>query len=194
MQTFYAIVFLLAISLFLLCFIFFVVRSFLKPAKLYPPFIPSRKKVISRILPLFESINSTSVVFELGSGDGRVLCALSKAYPSAVYCGVEKQFLPYALSYIRAYFLKKKRNVNISFQRKDFYDLRFDGATHIFAYLSPQAMNAILPKLERELPRGGVVVSLDFLFVDRKPYSIVDLSDDAGTYFSLGTKLYIYHF
>jgi hypothetical protein len=52
-------------------------------------------------------------------------------------------------------------------------------------------MDALLPKLERELQAGTKLISIDFPFTHKKPDQIIELSNVPHT---RGKRLYVYEF
>jgi ubiquinone/menaquinone biosynthesis C-methylase UbiE len=151
------------------------------------PFIPISQKVLADIVAALE-LEDDSVMYDLGSGDGRVVFAVAQARPSVKAIGVERSFFPYILSHIE----KRRKNLtNADFKRANFFDVQVGDATHIFLYLFPGLMNALLPKFEKELKPGSRVVSCDFKFKDKQPVKVIDLHRKN---FDLGRKIYIYEF
>jgi phospholipid N-methyltransferase len=154
------------------------------------PFMTSSMKVLKDINEHFE-IKDGSVVYDLGSGDGRILFYLSHFNKKAKYIGVENSLFPFILSKIGSYLNNKKEGVEVKIIKNNFFDQDLSNATHIFVYLYPHVMDEMLPKLEKELKPGTRLVSLSFSFKDKKPISEVDLNRSK---YKLGRKLFIYQF
>lgn len=130
------------------------------------PFVPAPDSIMQDLVNSIP-ITKDSVVFDLGSGDGKVLRALyDNAYVGS-YVGIERGFVPYILSKIKHRKIKK-----ISFKRQDFFDADISGATIVVLYLFPELVNTLLPKLKRELKPGTLVYSIDFKFTEVSPVEV----------------------
>ena len=151
------------------------------------PFIPISKDVLAEIIRAFD-LKEGSVVYELGSGDGRVVFAIAENFPTVRVVGVERSFLPFVLSSIA----RRARNIkNVEFIHANFFDVSVVPATHVFLYLFPSVTNTLLPKFEKELNLGARVISCDFKFKDKEPVAVIDLHRKQ---YSLGSKIYVYQF
>ena len=151
------------------------------------PFVPIPPHILADIVESLE-LSSESVVYDLGSGDGRVVFAIARSNPQVRAIGVERSFLPYVISNVA----KHRHGLqNVKFIRKDFFDISVGEATHVFVYLFPGIMNTLLSKFEKELTPGTKVISCDFKFKNKVPVKIVDLDRKR---FDMGRKLYIYEF
>lgn len=151
------------------------------------PFIPISQEILEDIVKALE-LKQGSIMYDLGSGDGRVVFASALSQPSIKAIGVERSVLPYVISHIEK---KRKGTKNAHFVRANFFNVPMGEATHVFLYLFPGLMNALLPKFEKELKPGTRVVSCDFKFKDKQPIQIIDLRRKK---YNLGRKIYIYEF
>src|SRR3989344_4540091 len=155
----------LSLALMLFSFLFFLEGILIKV-----PFVPVSKKVLKDISKALQ-IKADSLVYDLGSGDGRVLFALNKEEQRAKYIGLELGLIPFFLSKIKNIFNWNK----VEFKRKDFFKEDLSGATHIFMYLLPRTMDKLLVKLEAELKPGTKVVSATFKFSNKTPIESIPL-------------------
>lgn len=153
------------------------------------PFVPVNREVVDKIIETLE-LKENSVLYDLGSGDGRILFASAKKFSGAKFIGIEKAPLPLLISKLPI-FWKKKSYQNVSIISKNFFDVPLNNATHVFTYLSPQFMDEILPKFERELAPGTRLVTCDFVFSQKVPDKEIDLGREK---FKLSKKLYVYVF
>ena len=151
------------------------------------PFIPISQDVLADIVAALE-LKDGSIMYDLGSGDGRVVLAAALANPNIKAIGVERSFLPYVVSHAERKYRGAK---NADFVRADFFDVPVGDATHVFLYLFPGLMNSLLPKFQKELKPGSRVVSCDFKFADKQPVKVIDLHRKR---YNLGRKIYIYEF
>jgi trans-aconitate methyltransferase len=89
---------------------------------------------------------------ELGSGWGGMTRRLQKRFPDAKIAAFEKSIIPYVFSRAQG------QNVRCS----DLFDVNLTTVDLVFCYLSPWHMERLLPKFEKELKPGAVVVSASF--------------------------------
>lgn len=151
------------------------------------PFIPISQDVLADILAALE-LKEGDILYDLGSGDGRVVFAAAQAHSGIKAIGVERSLLPYAISV----FDKQRKGIaNASFIRANFFDVPVGDATHIFLYLLPGLMHSLTPKLLKELKPGTRVVTCDFRFKDKMPVKTIDLHRKR---YDLGRKIHIYEF
>ncbi len=148
------------------------------------PFISIPKEILPAIEKAL-ALNEKSVVYDLGCGDGRVLAFLSRKNPNAAYIGIEKNLFAYFLAKRKI----KSRNPKIILG--DFFAHDLSQASHIFLYLYPLLLNQLLPKFQKELKPGTIVVSCDYQFQNKPADQIINLNRPAH---SLGRTLYLYKF
>ncbi len=150
------------------------------------PFVPTRTEVMHEIVSLIGTLPKGSVFYDLGCGDARMLIEIAKQNPQAKFVGIEFQFIPYFIARYRT------RGTSIQIRHGMFETHSLADATHVYTYLYPQVMDALLAKVEKELKPGASVYSLDFVFSKRKEDREVALS--TGDPKKLGRKLYVYTF
>ncbi|TSC51988.1 MAG: putative methyltransferase [Parcubacteria group bacterium LiPW_39] len=152
------------------------------------PFVPFPKALLSEVAKVLE-LNENSKLYDLGCGDGRVLIECHKSQPGARYVGIEKDIIPIVCAKIKLSKIKKPHTISIL--RKNFFKQNISDATHIFVYLSPGMMDALLPKLEKELVPGTRLVTCDFAFSQKEPARIINFDRSAK---SRGKRLLVYEF
>lgn len=155
------------------------------------PFVPLRK---GAILKLAEQINitSSSIVYDLGAGDGRVLYHIAFQKKLGKYIGAERSFIPWLLSFYYRFLLRGK-SYNFLMENKNIFSVDLKDATHIIMYLFPKINQLLLEKFENELSKGTLVYVIDFKFNKKEPIKVVDLCTEKQNTF-LGKTLYIYQF
>lgn len=117
-------------------------------------FIPTEEEEVDSFFQL-APVTSSDVVYDLGSGDGRLLfTAIEKGAGRAV--GVELN--PKPLQKAAELAKKKRLEDRVSFIQGDVMDVDLSPATVVLCYLSPEASVALKPKLESELKYGTRVV------------------------------------
>ena len=122
------------------------------------PYIPTPLDIIPKMLAL-ASVKPNQVVFDLGSGDGRLVIAAAKDFQAKVV-GVE----------IRMRLVKecrrKVREMGLSGQvrivSRNFKKVSLRRADVLATYLSSYTLNLLAPKFIRELKPGAKIVNFDY--------------------------------
>ncbi len=117
------------------------------------PWVPMRARDLSRIQRLIP-LTSADTVYDLGSGDGRLL--FHAAHYGAKAVGYEISLLPYIIAKFRSRKYPRK-SVQTLFQ--DFWKHDLSEASVVFIFLTPPVHARIGEKLKRELKPGSRVVS-----------------------------------
>lgn len=154
------------------------------------PFIPVPDSILKDIHQALD-IKDDSVVYDLGCGDGRILFYSAKRVPKAKYIGIENVLFPLILAHVRSWFYRTRAETKIEIINQDFFKRDLSGATHIVAYLLPNVMDDLLPKLDNELKPGTKLISVTFKFTQKQPTKEIDLK--RATY-KLARKIYVYEF
>lgn len=122
------------------------------------PYVPSPQHVVWRLLSLAD-VDEDDVVYDLGSGDGRIVLAAAKKY-GARGVGIEIDSALVKKSRVKA------RNLGVAdrveFRQGDLFDTDLSEATVVTLYLWPNMNNRLRPKLQEELSPGDRVVSHSF--------------------------------
>ncbi len=121
-----------------------------------------------QIDPFFElaPVSSDDVVYDLGSGDGRLLfAALEKGAARAV--GVELNPVHVRTGQEKA--VEKGLQDKVTFLQADVIDVNLSEATLVLCYLITAASAALKPKFEAELKPGTRVVMESFPVPGWKP-------------------------
>jgi hypothetical protein len=166
------------------------------------PFVPIRDEAIEPIIKALK-LNSQSLLYDLGSGDGKVIFAAYKAQPQAQYVGIEYHFFPHWLAKrklskiisqtkINTVIDNLENSTNIELIHNSFFNEDISQATHVFVYLFSSMLDKLLPKLENDLRKGTRLVSCDFTFSKKEPIEVIDIP--GGENRKRCKKLYIYEF
>jgi len=142
-------------------------------AKKGAPYVPTPEHVVRRLLSLAD-VSSDDVVYDLGSGDGRILILAAKEFGArGVGIEIDSQLVQTARR--RA----QKAGVShlVEFRRGDLFETNLDDATVVTLYLWPDMNNRLRPKLQRELDPGDRVVSHSFDIDGWSPDTTVTLED-----------------
>lgn len=131
------------------------------------PFVNSRKKIINFLIEEIK-IESGKTLYDLGCGDGKVIFNLAKNNSQANFIGYE---LNPSLIWIARIFRKLS---NVQYQRQNFFKVDVKNADYIFLFLFPELMDELLPKLEKELKPGAIVISNSFKFSKKQPFKSIE--------------------
>jgi hypothetical protein len=128
------------------------------------PTLSSSRSETSAIVDLLREVKlpARAVIVDLGSGWGRLVVALARAFPDASVQGVERSPFPYLVSGVRA-----RRLPNVSLRRGDFFRSDLRDADAVTCYLMPSLMVRVGELLDRSVKPGTHVVSNAFLFRER---------------------------
>ena len=115
-------------------------------------------------------VTSSDTVYDLGSGDGRLLfAALQKGAGKAI--GVELD--PGHVSEAKKAAKEKELKANIVFLHADVMDVNLSDATVVFCYLFTTASTALKPKFAAELKPSTRIVMESFPIHGWKPVKAV---------------------
>jgi len=129
-------------------------------------YIPTPSEVVTAMLRM-ASVNSSDVVYDLGSGDGRIVIAAVKEFGAARGVGVELD----AARVEEANENARRAGVRdrVEFRRQDLFDTDLSPATVVTLYLQPVVNLRLRPKLLAELKPGARIVSHAFDMGDWAP-------------------------
>ena len=184
MIFFYLFTIVLSLSLYI-GFIFFLVAEVTASFTTDAPFVPVPKEIVDEIIKNL-GLTSSSVLYDLGCGDARVLIKTAQKYPGIKAVGVEIAFFPYLLAKLYA---QKYKNIEII--RENIFKTDISNATHIFVYLYPKIINRLFLIIKEQSKAGTKIVSCDFQIEGQKPIQIINLST-INPNSKRGQKLFIY--
>jgi precorrin-6B methylase 2 len=139
------------------------------------PFDPTPQEVVERMLAL-AAVKKNDVVYDLGSGDGRVVVAAAKTYGvRAVGFEIDPGLVKLARENARKQGVEKL----VEIRQQDFMNADLSPATVVTLYLSYDGNLALRPKLMHELKPSARVVSYTFDMGDWQP-KIAESYRDAG--------------
>jgi len=126
-----------------------------KPAEPDVPFVPSRMEVVDVMLQLAD-LKSGDVLYDLGSGDGRIVIAAAQQYGiKSVGVDIDPVRIKEAEENAR-----KAGVTNLAaFRENDLFQEDISKATVVTLYLSPGVNLKLRPKLLKELKPGSRVIS-----------------------------------
>jgi len=125
------------------------------------PWVPTSREVINTMLTMAE-IKPGEIVYDLGSGDGRVLIAAVRRF-GARAVGVEMDVSRFLWSIAAVTLLGLGKQVRVI--RGDFFKVDLSEADVVFTYLLQNTNDRLKDKLRKELRPGTRVVSNPFTFL-----------------------------
>jgi len=153
------------------------------------PYVPTPAQVVDEMLKL-AAVRRDDVVYDLGSGDGRLVIEAARRGARGV--GVEREARLVELARARAQMAQVADRV--SFTQDDLFNTDLRGATVVTLYLLPRLLVQLLPKLRAELPAGARIVSHDYP-LDPWPAErtlVLDVEEKEYTHGSGRTELFLY--
>lgn len=136
-------------------------------------FVPTPAAVVDAMLKLAK-ITATDVVYDLGSGDGRIVIAAAKMYGArGVGIDIDPERVREATANARTNGVSDK----VTFRTEDLFAADISPATVVTLYLSPTVNSRLVGKLMKELKPGTRVVSHAFDLPGWKPQQQVKVND-----------------
>lgn len=132
-------------------------------------FAPTRQPVVYEMLEL-AGVTPDDVVYDLGSGDGRIVVLAAQKY-GARGVGIELQ--PHLVAISRQVARDAEVADRVTFIQDDLFTADISGATVVTLYLSPGVNRDLEHKLRRELRPGTRIVSHQFPIGSWPPQRIV---------------------
>ena len=149
------------------------------------PYVPTPQEVVDRMLELAE-VKKGDVVYDLGSGDGRIVVTAAKKYGvKAIGFEIDPQRIKESHENI------KKAGVEnlVEIRQQDIRTVDLSGASVLTMYLLPEVNLMVRPNIWKQMKPGSRVVSHDFDMGDWKPLKTESIKD--GT--SWEHTLYLWH-
>lgn len=126
---------------------------------------PTPKRQLEAAASLLH-LKEGDAVCDLGSGFGGAVIFFARRYGVST-TGVEVDPLRCRIARMSA----KRRGVSakVVIRRGNLLDFDLSGSSKVFFFLTPLLMRRLQEKVAREMPEGGMVVSVDHRFPDWKP-------------------------
>lgn len=138
------------------------------------PYYPTPETVVERMLK-FGGLKAGEHMFDLGSGDGRVVIIAAQRHKAdATGVEIDSDLCKQSLDRIRSLGLEKRAHII----QGDITKQDFSSADLITVYLLPRSNDLIRPMLEKQLKKGTRVVAHDFMFKDWTPVREEHIPDD----------------
>ena len=144
-----------------------------EPAKL-APYYPTPDSIVVKMLEL-GGLKPGEKMFDLGSGDGRIVIAAAQKFrASAIGVELDTDLCRQSLERIRKLGLERTAQI----VEGDILKQDYSSADLITVYLLPNSNDKVQPLLERHLKKGARVVAHDFEFRGWTPVKVEDIEDD----------------
>ena len=135
-------------------------------------FVPTPQEVVDAMLKLAK-VTKNDVVYDLGSGDGRIPITAAKTYGArGVGIDIDPQRVREANENLKTAGVADK----VRFLNQDLFTTPIGEATVVTLYLLPSLNLKLLPKLNAELKPGTRVVSHAFDMGDIKPQQTLNVN------------------
>lgn len=129
------------------------------------PFVPTPSEVVNRMLEVAK-VTSNDVVYDLGSGDGRIVITAAQKYGArGTGVDINQELVQQSQANAEAAGVADK----VKFVQQDLFQTDLRNATVVTLYLLPEVNLKLRDKLFRELKPGTRVVSHNFDMGEWKP-------------------------
>jgi ubiquinone/menaquinone biosynthesis C-methylase UbiE len=135
------------------------------------PFVPTPENVVAKMLELAK-VAPTDVVYDLGSGDGRIVIAAARRHGAR---GVGIDIDPQRVTEARANARKAGVAGRVEFHEGDLFKADIRAASVVTLYLLPSLNLRLRPKLLAELKPGTRVVSYGFDMGNWAPHATLQV-------------------
>jgi len=139
------------------------------------PYYPTPETIVERMLQL-GSLKAGEKMFDLGSGDGRiVIMAAQKFHAQALGVELDKDLCRQSTDKIFKLGLDKNAHI----VNGDLLKQNYSSADLVTVYLLPDSVNnKVQPLLDKQLTKGARVVAHDFEFKNWPPEKVENVADD----------------
>jgi len=141
------------------------------------PYVASMEIVVERLLQLAE-IGKDDVLYDLGSGDGRIVIMAAKHFGArGVGYELDGELVQRSTEYARRAGVADL----VKFHQQDVMTVDLSPATVVTIYLGREANLKLRPALQSQLRPGARVVSHDFDMGDWAPDAVQQVLEESGT-------------
>jgi SAM-dependent methyltransferase len=149
------------------------------------PYVPTPQEVVDRMLELAQ-VKKGDVVYDLGSGDGRIVVAAAKKYGvRAIGFEIDPERIKESTENIN------KAGVGhlVEIRQQDIRTVDLAPASVLTMYLLPEVNLLIRPNIWKQMKPGSRIVSHDFDMGDWKPLKAENMKDSSNW----DHTLYLWH-
>jgi tRNA G37 N-methylase Trm5 len=140
------------------------------------PYVPTPQEVVDRMLELAQ-VKKGDVVYDLGSGDGRIVVTAAKKYGvKAIGFEIDPQRIKESHENI------KKAGVEnlVEIRQQDIRTVDLSAANVLTMYLLPEVNLMIRPNIWKQMKPGSRIVSHDFDMAEWKPLKTEHIKDGSS--------------
>jgi len=128
------------------------------------PFVPTPQEVVDKMVEL-AGVKKGDVVYDLGSGDGRIVITAAKKGAKAVGFEIDGDLVKQSRDNIRKAGVQEQAEI----RQQDILTVDLSAASVVTMYLLPDVNLQLKPKILSQLKAGSRVVSHAFDMGDWKP-------------------------
>ena len=137
------------------------------------PFVPTPQSVVEMMLTMAE-ITKDDIVYDLGSGDGRIVITAAKKYGAK---GIGFEIDDDLIQEAREEARKEGVSHLVEFRKQDVMTVDLSPATVVTLYLLPEANLRLRPRILSQLRVGARVVSHNYDMGDWAPLRATEVRD-----------------
>jgi SAM-dependent methyltransferase len=140
------------------------------------PYVPTPQEVVDRMLELAQ-VKKGDVVYDLGSGDGRIVVTAAKKYGvRAIGFEIDPERIKESIENI------KKAGVGhlVEIRQQDIRTVDLAPASVLTMYLLPEVNLLIRPNIWKQMKPGSRIVSHDFDMGEWKPLKTENMKDSSN--------------
>jgi len=140
------------------------------------PYVPTPKVVVNKMLEMAK-VKKADVVYDLGCGDGRIVCMAAKKYGcKAVGFDIDPKRIKESNANVKEYKVEKL----VQIKNENIFKVDLSKASVVTMYLLPEVNVKMVPQLKK-MKKGSRIVSHDFDIEGYKPDDEVTVKDKEGT-------------
>ena len=154
-------------------------------------FVPTPPEVVKAMLETAK-VSKGDIVYDLGSGDGRIAIAAVRDFNAARSTGIDidpQRIKEATANLAEAEKAKPGISKNVRFLNQDLFTTDISDATVITLYLLPSLNVKLMPKLKAELKPGTRIVSHSFDMMGQwEPERTIDVGGRTVYYWTIPKK------
>ena len=140
------------------------------------PYVPTPQEIVDRMLELAQ-VKKGDVVYDLGSGDGRIVITAAKKYGvKAIGFEIDPDRIKESRENIR----KEGVGNLVEIRQQDIRTVDLSQVSVLTMYLLPEVNLMIRPNIWKQMKSGSRVVSHDFDMGDWQPAKTESIKDRSG--------------
>jgi cyclopropane fatty-acyl-phospholipid synthase-like methyltransferase len=128
-------------------------------------YVPTPQPVVEAMLA-FARVTPADVVYDLGSGDGRIPITAAQKFGAR---GVGIEIDPFHILQAQGNLARAGVAGRVTFLNQDLFEADISGATVVALFLFPTMFDRLIPKLKRDLKPGARIVAYHFSLGDQWP-------------------------